>query len=283
MNINEEKNKIKELLDSLQLLASEGEIPVQAFSMLMKKSNSYIICEQLHHKWLSDSLFAEIAAKIIGHLHNMDKRDVALSSGCLALVINDYKNWNSIRKKSRLMFRNSVRAIIELYPVYAKIDPCISQSMIVPMFHSLHLLIDLEPIEDDIMCLTELMIKFGDLFSEINSIECDKLVIKLRKMLCRDDLCLTRKCKYMMLQVMDFWTYSWDKRVIPDCLIEFHNEYDNNNKNDKEKIKEEEVMIKNIEDKREEIKVILTKEKECSLENEVIALLLNNENQETEL
>uniref|UniRef100_A0A0N5B583 CID domain-containing protein n=1 Tax=Strongyloides papillosus TaxID=174720 RepID=A0A0N5B583_STREA len=276
MNIKEEENRIKELLDSLQLLASEGEIPVQAFSMLMKNSNSYIICEQLHHKWLSDALFGEIAAKIIKHLHNMDKRDVALSSGCLALVINDYKNWGALRKKSKFMFRNSVRALIELYPVYVKIDYCISQSMILPMFHSLHLLIDLDPSEDDIMCLTELMIKFGDLFSEINSVECDKLVIKLRKMLCRDDLCFTKKCKSMILKVMDLWTYSWDKRIIPDCLMELYNESVENNNIIKDETKKDDEKI-------EEVKVVISEEKESILEDKIVALLLNNDNQETEL
>ncbi|CEF68032.1 MIF4-like, type 1/2/3 domain and Armadillo-type fold domain-containing protein [Strongyloides ratti] len=280
MSVKEEESRIKEILDSLQLLASEGDIPVHAFSMLMKNSNSYIICEQLHHKWLSDALFAEIAAKIIKHLHNMDKRDVALSSGCLALVINDYKNWGNMRKKSRFMFRNSVRALIELYPVYVKIDNCISQSMILPMFHSLHLLIDLDPSEDDIMCLTELMIKFGDLFSELNSVECDKLVIKLRKILCRDDLSFTRKCKYMILQVMDFWTYSWDKTVIPDCLLEFYNENENNNSNNNNNNNNE---IKKEEKKNGEVKINICQDKEDILENEIIALLLNNDNQETEL
>uniref|UniRef100_A0A1I7XU23 C6 transcription factor n=1 Tax=Heterorhabditis bacteriophora TaxID=37862 RepID=A0A1I7XU23_HETBA len=221
--------QLRNLFSSLAVLAQQGPIPVQAFSMLVHNHSPEALAEQLHQRWLSDGRFAQIAATIIIHIHRFirldmmespltDSSGMALSSCTLGLLLNDYRNKEEVRNHSRLMFRNSVKAMFEMYRVYVEIDACVSKCLVKPMLNCLEVLIDENPDAEDVETMAILMTKNGSMLNELNSYFVDRLVVKIRAQLCSDEPFINADIRRIFLHVIDLWSFGWNELMIPESL-----------------------------------------------------------------
>ncbi|KAK0416807.1 hypothetical protein QR680_012696 [Steinernema hermaphroditum] len=218
--------QLRSLFNSVLLLSQEGEVPVQALAVLVQTARPEALVEQLHQKWLADQSFTPIAAQMLLQLQNMDRRDATLASGCLVMILNDYRNRLEMRNQSRLMFRNSIRALHEFYPVYRRIDTCLAQSLVKPIFHCMDILLDDDPDEADVQMAAQLLLEFGRTMHSINMIDADELVMKTRRILIgaknATQVSLSTATKALLLRVMDMWQYGWDENMFPDCVHDFY-------------------------------------------------------------
>ncbi|CAI4231101.1 unnamed protein product [Auanema sp. JU1783] len=210
--------QIRELLTSLAVLNQQGEIPVQAYCMLVGNHSPELLADQLHQRWLSDEKFVNIAANIVLHIHKADKKNMALPSATLALLLNDYRNRLEVRSKSAQMFRNSVRTLFDMYPIYEKIDEYVCQCFIKPMFKSLDMLIDNNPEPQDIETMAVLLTRHGKRLNELNSFWIDNLITKIRAKLCSDDPAISSDLRRILLHVHDLWSFGWNELLIPEIL-----------------------------------------------------------------
>ncbi|CAJ0930996.1 unnamed protein product, partial [Mesorhabditis belari] len=212
-------DQLRTLFSSLTVLAQQGPIPVQAYSMVVRNTSPETLAEQLHQRWLADSKFAPIAADIILHIFNLDRGDFGLASCCLALLLNDYRNRLEVRNKSKLMFRNSVRALFGLYPVYMKMDECVAKSFIKPMFNCLDTLVDNNPDREDAKTMGLLLSENGRTLHQLNQYLVDRLIVKVRDQMCSDEPFMNSEIRRIFLHVMDLWAFGWNELAIPDCLL----------------------------------------------------------------
>ncbi|CAD6185790.1 unnamed protein product [Caenorhabditis auriculariae] len=211
--------RLRSLFASLATLTQHGPIPVQAYSMLANRHSPESLAEHMRIRWLADCRFGPIAANIVLHIHKMDLGDVALSSCVLALLLNDYRNRLQVRNDSRLMFRNSVRTLFSMYPIFVKLDQCVSQSFIKPMFCSLDMLIDDDPDSDDLeVAAGILMEEFGPSLHDLNSYLVDRLIVKVRHRMISDDVVMNRDIRQILLHVCDLWAFGWSELNVPECL-----------------------------------------------------------------
>ncbi|TKR77634.1 hypothetical protein L596_018568 [Steinernema carpocapsae] len=219
--------QLRSLFNSVLLLSQEGEVPVQALAVLVQTARPEALIEQLHQKWLADQSFTPFAAQMLLQLQNMERRDATLASGCLAMILTDYRNRLEMRSQSRLMFRNSVRALHEFYPVYRKIDTCLAQSLVKPIFHTMEQLLEDDPEEADILSAAQLLIEFGRVMHQINMLEVDAIIMKVRKILIgaknAAKIQLSTATKIRLMHAMDMWQFGWDPMMFPDCVHDFYN------------------------------------------------------------
>jgi hypothetical protein len=100
-----------------------------------------------------------------------------LCSQVLQLVLDDYRHRYDLRQDDRRMFRNYCRTLIEFLPVYLQIDLHMGHGLVRPLFDSINLLIDGAIEEEDFQCLGQILVRSGNLLTELNPDECDKLVM----------------------------------------------------------------------------------------------------------
>ncbi|CAJ0578837.1 unnamed protein product, partial [Mesorhabditis spiculigera] len=211
--------QLRTLFASLTELAQQGPIPVQAYSMVVRNTSPESLAEQLHQRWLADSKFSPIAADIILHIYNLDRGDFGLASCCLALLLNDYRNRLAVRSSSRLMFRNSVRALFGLYPIYLKMDECVSKCFVKPMFNCLDMLLDNNPDREDTKTMGMLLAENGKTLHHLNQYLVDQLILKVREHMCSDEDHINMEIRRIFLHLLDLWAFGWNELAIPDCLI----------------------------------------------------------------
>ncbi|WKX98259.1 hypothetical protein Q1695_013716 [Nippostrongylus brasiliensis] len=197
--------QLRELFTSLATLAQQGPIPVQAYSVLVHNHSPEALAEQLHQKWLADYRFAPIAANIVLHVRKTSSSGVALSSCVLALLLNDYRNRLEVRSRSTLMFRNSVKALFEMYSVFLQIDSCVAKCLVKPMFQSL-----------DVFGV--LLREHGATLNNLNSYLIDRLIVKMRAKICSDEPEMNGELRGIYLHVLDLWAWGWNPLMIPECL-----------------------------------------------------------------
>ncbi|VDK66485.1 unnamed protein product [Onchocerca ochengi] len=150
----------------------------------------------------------------------MRGRDLGLFSCCLAYILSDFRSRHQIRKENKLVFRNTVRAIIDFYPVYKEIDATISESLVEPMFTSMKELINDDADERDIETAAELIIDHGKMLLKIKPGKCDSFIVGLRIHLCEGNF--TPATRRLILQAIDLWTYGWDNEIMPFCIKQFY-------------------------------------------------------------
>ncbi|CAI5445792.1 unnamed protein product [Caenorhabditis angaria] len=211
--------KLRSLFASLATLTQQGPIPVQAYSMLAGQHSTEVLAEHMRLRWLSDGRFGPLAANILTHIHKGDTKDISLSSNVLALLLNDYRNRLSVRNDSRLMFRNSVKTLFAMYPIYVKMDECVSKSFIKPMFSSLDALIDDGPDTEDLETAGVLLSENGGVLHELNSYLVDRLIVKIRHKLMSEEEVVTKHVRQLFLHVYDLWAFGWSELNIPECLL----------------------------------------------------------------
>ncbi|CAP28725.1 Protein CBG09061 [Caenorhabditis briggsae] len=214
-------DKLRSLFASLATLTQQGPIPVQAYSMLASQHSTEVLAEHMRLRWLSDGRFAPLAANILMHIHQADTKDISLSSNVLALLLNDYRNRLSVRNDSRLMFRNSVKTLFAMYPVYVKMDECVSKCFIKPMFSSLDALIDDSPDTDDLEAAGILLSENGKVLHDLNSYLVERIIVKLRHKLVSEDPVVTKHVRQIFIHVYDLWAFGWSEINIPECLLTF--------------------------------------------------------------
>ncbi|KAF7632239.1 hypothetical protein Mgra_00008357, partial [Meloidogyne graminicola] len=214
---------------------------VYAFSTLISTAPPQVLAEHLHQRWLSDQNFSLIAPKIVYQMSD----NVTVCSQVLSFALRDFNTRNEIRKQSRKMFRNFVCTLVELYPVYRKIDKCLSACLIDPIFRCLKMLILEHPDDRDLNSLANIIINSGQQLSLLNNSECEGLVIYCRRWLCSNKIVIEEDTKRLLMTAIDLWTYSWDRNLFPDCLSRFYKELKNEEK--QETIKTDLIKLKPIE------------------------------------
>ncbi|VDN54842.1 unnamed protein product [Dracunculus medinensis] len=157
---------------------------VHTFSILVNSADCDELANQMHQRWLSNKNFGRVAALIVLHYHKADDTNLTLFSKCLYHILTDYRNRFMIRNKNRLVFRNSVRALLELYTTFRQIDPIISESLLKPIFSSLKMLIDDQADNNDIESLCEIFIDKGSILVKLKPIKCEKIILRMRTCLC---------------------------------------------------------------------------------------------------
>ncbi|MFH4982235.1 hypothetical protein AB6A40_008944, partial [Gnathostoma spinigerum] len=182
------------------------------------------LADLLHQRWLIDSSFAPLAASILRHLYRIDESNLKLSSFCLTHLLSDYRARIAIRSEDSNMFRNNVRALLEMFPVYREIDALISQSLVRPMFTSLDQLMDQQSDEKDISTVAELLVRHGAVLWKLSKADCDSIIMRIRHALCNMDL--SASTRRLILQANDLWMNGWNLENIPECILNF---YANNN------------------------------------------------------
>uniref|UniRef100_A0A914IA91 Uncharacterized protein n=1 Tax=Globodera rostochiensis TaxID=31243 RepID=A0A914IA91_GLORO len=217
---DEAEDRLRKLLSSIGQLSEHGEVPAYAFATLISSAPPQAIAEHLHQRWLSDSHFAKIAPKIISHMST----NVKVYSQVLSLVLRDYNLRDEIRVQSRGMFRNYVRTLIELYPVYRQIDKTLSACLVDPLFRCLQMLSEEKPDNNDMLCFANLFAEFGQKLYQLNPSECDRMVLACRYWLCSNRMPLEEETRQLLMNAMDLWTYSWDSKLFPDCLKRYYEE-----------------------------------------------------------
>ncbi|KAK5969789.1 hypothetical protein GCK32_002961 [Trichostrongylus colubriformis] len=210
--------QLRELFSSLATLAQQGPLPVQAYTVLIHNHSPEALAEQLHQKWLADSRFAPLASDIVLHVRKTNSSGLALSSCVLALLLNDYRNRLEVRSRSTLMFRNSVKAIFQMYTVFLKIDGCVAQCLVKPMFKCLDILLDDHPSYEDLEMAGTLLSEHGSTLYNLNSYLVDRMVVKIRAKMCSDDEAVKSDIRKIFLHVMDLWAWGWNELMIPECL-----------------------------------------------------------------
>ncbi|KAK6741630.1 hypothetical protein RB195_009476 [Necator americanus] len=216
-------DQLRELFTSLAVLAQQGPIPVQAYSVLVHNHSPEALAEQLHQKWLADGRFAPIASNIVLHVRKTNSSGMALSSCVLALLLNDYRNRLEVRNRSRLMFRNSVKCIFEMYVVFLQIDSCVAKCLVKPMFKCLDILIDDNSDSEDFLAMGVLMTDHGSVLNNLNSYLVDKLIVKMRSKICSDDEQMNGYIRRIFLHVLDLWAFGWNELTIPESLtMDYH-------------------------------------------------------------
>uniref|UniRef100_A0A9J2NZ25 Uncharacterized protein n=1 Tax=Ascaris lumbricoides TaxID=6252 RepID=A0A9J2NZ25_ASCLU len=227
--------QLRRLISCLSLLSNHGSFPLHTFSVLASAAPSDKLAEQLHQKWLSEESFASIAAIALLHVHNIGEiGDVALWSSCLAHLLSDHRSRHSLRKENRMMFRNSVKALLKMYPIFRQIDAVVSECLVSPMFVSLAMLMDEEADDKDIQTMAELMLEDGGLLAKLRARECDKLVMRARHCLC--EKVLSVESRRQLLHVIDLWTYDWDPEMFPDCILKFYEKAENEKSDSEENV-----------------------------------------------
>ncbi|EYC27954.1 hypothetical protein Y032_0008g267 [Ancylostoma ceylanicum] len=211
-------DQLRELFTSLAVLAQQGPIPVQAYSVLVHNHSPEALAEQLHQKWLADGRFAPIAANIVLHVRKTNSSGIALSSCVLALLLNDYRNRLEVRRRSRLMFRNSTKALFEMYVVFLQIDSCVAKCLVKPMFQCLDVLVDNNPDSEDLVTMGVLMTDHGSTLNNINSYLVDRLIVKMRTKICSDDDQMNGYIRRIFLHVLDLWAFGWNELTIPESI-----------------------------------------------------------------
>ncbi|KAI6186805.1 hypothetical protein M3Y98_00172900 [Aphelenchoides besseyi] len=212
------EDELRNILSSLSHLASQGDIPVQAFATLIRSARTEILAEHLHQRWLADHNFGFVAGQILSHSHNDERRDMKLCSQVLSLILDDYKHRYGLRQDDRRMFRNYCRTLIELLPVFLQIDRYMAQGLVRPLFDSLHMLVD-EAHEDEDY---QILVRSGSLLGDLNSNETEKLVMKMRSSICFHERKLRSYTRFIMLNAVDLYTYHWKVELMPSCLFEFY-------------------------------------------------------------
>ncbi|CAB3402444.1 unnamed protein product [Caenorhabditis bovis] len=218
--MNEEK--LRSLFASLATLTQQGPIPVQAYSMLAKQHSVEVLAEHMRLRWLADGRFGPLAANILMHIHKADTKDISLSSNVLALLLNDYRNRLEVRNDSRLMFRNSVKTLFAMYPVYVKMDECVSKCFIKPMFSCIDSLIDDSPDTDDLETAGILLSEYGKTLHDLNAYLVERIIVKLRLKLVSDEECVTKHIRQIFLHIYDLWAFGWSELNVPECLSTLH-------------------------------------------------------------
>ncbi|KAF8359650.1 hypothetical protein PRIPAC_94645 [Pristionchus pacificus] len=206
--------ELRHVFSSLCTLAEQGPLPVQAYSMLVRRMCPEALAEELHRGWLADSRFAPTAAGIILNVCTAEPRDVALSSSCLALILNDYRLRNEIRADSKLMWRNAFRALFHLYPIYRQLDPCFSKCFIQPMFTALEELFDADPDQEDYETAAGLFSTFGRTMNDLRPVGVERLI-------CRgSDRCRLSSDELPHSEgILDLHTFRWEEVKIPEHYI----------------------------------------------------------------
>ncbi|CAJ0605305.1 unnamed protein product [Cylicocyclus nassatus] len=216
--------QLRELFSSLAVLAQQGPIPVQAYSVLVHNHSPEVLAEQLHQRWLADGRFANIAANIVLHVRKTNSSGLALSSCILALLLNDYRNRLEVRNRSKLMFRNSVKALFEIYVVFLEIDSCIAKCLEKPMFKCLDFLIDNHPESEDLVTMGVLLTEHGMTMNNLNPYLIDRLIVKMREKICSDDDQMNGYIRRIFLHVLDLWAFGWNELTIPESLTMQYND-----------------------------------------------------------
>ncbi|KJH53086.1 hypothetical protein DICVIV_00771 [Dictyocaulus viviparus] len=173
-------DQLREFFSSLSTLAQQGPIPVQAYSILVHNHSPDSLAEQLHQRWLSDSRFVPIAANIVLYVRRTNPNGLTLSSCVLALLLNDYRNRLELRNNSTLMFRNSAKALFEMYAVFVQIDSCVAKCLVKPMFESLDMLIENDSQSEDLETIGMILEHHGGTLVNLNSYLIDRLIVKIR-------------------------------------------------------------------------------------------------------
>uniref|UniRef100_A0A1I8B7L8 MIF4G domain-containing protein n=1 Tax=Meloidogyne hapla TaxID=6305 RepID=A0A1I8B7L8_MELHA len=213
-----EEERLSNLLSSIGHLSAYGEVPVYAFSTLISTAPPQAIAEHLHQRWLSDQNFSLIAPKIVYQMSD----NVTVCSQVLSFALRDFNTRHEIRKQSRGMFRNFVCTLVELYPVYRKIDKCLSACLIDPLFRCLKMLVSEDPDDRDLYCLANVIVNSGQQLCLLNNSECEKLIMACRRWLCSNIIQIEEETKRLLMIAIDLWTYSWDRNLFPDCLSRFY-------------------------------------------------------------
>ncbi|GMT20042.1 hypothetical protein PFISCL1PPCAC_11339, partial [Pristionchus fissidentatus] len=210
---------LRKVFASLCTLAEQGPLPVQAYSMIVRRMCPEVLAEELHRGWLADNRFAPTAASIILHVCTAEPRDVTLSTACLALILNDYRMRKEIRIESKLMWRNSFRALFHLYPVYRQLDKCFSKCFIQPMFTALEELFDTDPDNEDYETVSMLFSTFGRTLNDLRPIGVERLICRVREALVSDSEVLNCHIRRVFLHVLDLHTFRWEEVKIPEHYI----------------------------------------------------------------
>ncbi|KAK6046022.1 hypothetical protein COOONC_16473, partial [Cooperia oncophora] len=211
-------DQLRELFSSLATLAQQGPLPVQAYSVLVHNHSPEALAEQLHQKWLADGRFAPLAADIVLHVRKTNSSGLALSSCVLALLLNDYRSRLEVRSRSTLMFRNSVKAMFEMYNVFLRIDGCVAKCLVKPMFKCLDILVDDGPSSEDLEVMGVLMTEHGSMLYNLNPYLVDRMIVKIRAKLCSDEPAMNSDIRKIFLHVLDLWAWGWNELMIPECL-----------------------------------------------------------------
>uniref|UniRef100_A0A914LGG4 Uncharacterized protein n=1 Tax=Meloidogyne incognita TaxID=6306 RepID=A0A914LGG4_MELIC len=148
--------------------------------------------------------------------------NVTVCSQVLSFALRDFNTRHDIRKQSRAMFRNFVCTLVELYPVYRKIDKCLSACLIDPLFRCLKMLVSEDPDDRDLHCLANVIVNYGQQLSLLNNSECERLIMACRRWLCSNNIMIEEETKRLLMIAIDLWTYSWDRNLFPDCLNRFY-------------------------------------------------------------
>ncbi|VDK59083.1 unnamed protein product [Anisakis simplex] len=219
--------QLRRLISSLSILSNHGSFPLHTFSVLASAAPPDKLAEQLHQRWLSEESFATIAAVAVLHVHHLGEiSDSALWSCCLAHLLSDYRSRYNLRKKNPLLFRNNVRTLLKMYPVFREIDAVVSESLIKPIFMSLNMLMDEEADDKDVqvypfpLAMVSLVLEDGSLLHKLRPNECDKLVLMARHCLCEKTL--NAESRRGLLNIIDLWTYGWDMEMFPDYVMKFY-------------------------------------------------------------
>ncbi|GMS90166.1 hypothetical protein PENTCL1PPCAC_12341 [Pristionchus entomophagus] len=211
--------ELRRVFASLCTLAEQGPLPVQAYSMLVRRMCPEALAEELHRGWLADSRFAPTAAGIILHVCTAEPRDVALSSSCLALILNDFRLRNEIRAESRLMWRNAFRALFHLYPIYRQLDACFSKCFIQPMFTAIEELFDVEPEQEDYETAAMLFSTFGRTLNDLRPVGVERLICRVRETIVADSPEMNCHIRRVFLHILDLHTFRWEEVKIPEHYI----------------------------------------------------------------
>ncbi|EPB77186.1 hypothetical protein ANCCEY_03712 [Ancylostoma ceylanicum] len=178
-------DQLRELFTSLAVLAQQGPIPVQAYSVLVHNHSPEALAEQLHQKWLADGRFAPIAANIVLHVRKTNSSGIALSS---------------------------------MYVVFLQIDSCVAKCLVKPMFQCLDVLVDNNPDSEDLVTMGVLMTDHGSTLNNINSYLVDRLIVKMRTKICSDDDQMNGYIRRIFLHVLDLWAFGWNELTIPESI-----------------------------------------------------------------
>ncbi|VDP10730.1 unnamed protein product [Heligmosomoides polygyrus] len=188
-------------LNAFSAAILSGRVAVQAYSVLVHNHSPEALAEQLHQKWLADGRFAPIASNIVLHVRKTNSSGLALSSCVLALLLNDFQNRLEIRGHSTLMFRNSVKALFEIYTVFLQIDGCVAKCLVKPMFQCLNILVDDNPDSQDLELFGLLLTEHGSTLNNLNSYLIDRLIVKARAKICSDEPQMNGEIRRIFLHV----------------------------------------------------------------------------------
>nr|CAD2154656.1 unnamed protein product [Meloidogyne enterolobii] len=128
-------------------------------------------------------------------------QNVTVCSQVLSFALRDFNTRHDIRKQSRAMFRNFVCTLVELYPVYRKIDKCLSACLIDPLFRCLKMLVSEDPDDRDLHCLANVIVNYGQQLSLLNNSECERLIMSCRRWLCSNNIKMEEETKRLLMIV----------------------------------------------------------------------------------